>query len=190
MPTRQQAGISPRTISHQRRLKARLSSESTQKLVRGPGSNGWAARFFAPTGSLQWLVRQRRPWAANAHRSARHRCRPRVVALLNGIAMERDVAAMRLQSHQPGPMRARPHSLQRPRRLYGMAVGTRGHSSFMSERLSLSMAESWFTLNDRTSRALRPLGNRGARSPDRSCPALRRVGSATRESRRRSATIG
>ena len=50
-------GISPRTISHQRRLKARLSPESTQKLVRGARIQQLARRIFRTDLTVsQWLA--------------------------------------------------------------------------------------------------------------------------------------
>jgi putative toxin-antitoxin system antitoxin component (TIGR02293 family) len=50
-------GIPPRTISHQRRLKARLSSESTQKLVRGARIQQLGRKIFRTNLAVsQWLA--------------------------------------------------------------------------------------------------------------------------------------
>jgi putative toxin-antitoxin system antitoxin component (TIGR02293 family) len=50
-------GISPRTMSHQRRLRSRLSSESTQKLVRVARIQQLGRKIFRTDQAVsQWLA--------------------------------------------------------------------------------------------------------------------------------------
>jgi putative toxin-antitoxin system antitoxin component (TIGR02293 family) len=82
-------GISPRTISHQRRLRARLSPESTQKLVRGARIQQLGRKIFRTDQAVsQWLASPAQALGGQAPIDLLDTDvgAQEVVALLNGIA--------------------------------------------------------------------------------------------------------